>query len=48
VAEAELIADVRRKMNNLMGLDKNYLSAESVLTRYRELIAASRTKPKNK
>jgi hypothetical protein len=44
VAEAELIADVRRKMNDLMGLDMNYLTAESVLTRYRELIAASGAK----
>ena len=46
-AEAELIAGVRRKMNALMGLDMNYLSAESVLTRYRELIAASGAKAKN-
>jgi hypothetical protein len=46
VAEAELIADVRRKMNDLMGLDMNYLSAESVLSRYGELIAASKANSK--
>jgi 3'-phosphoadenosine 5'-phosphosulfate sulfotransferase (PAPS reductase)/FAD synthetase len=46
-AEAELLADVRRKMNALMGLDMNYLSAESVLARYSELMAARTVKTKN-
>jgi 3'-phosphoadenosine 5'-phosphosulfate sulfotransferase (PAPS reductase)/FAD synthetase len=39
-SDAELIASVRRKMNALMGLDMNYLTAESVLARYSELMAA--------
>jgi hypothetical protein len=46
-AEAELIADVRSEMNDLMGLDMHYLAAESVLARYSELMAASKVKTKN-
>jgi 3'-phosphoadenosine 5'-phosphosulfate sulfotransferase (PAPS reductase)/FAD synthetase len=46
-AEAELIAGVRGKMNALMRLDMNYMSAESVLARYSELMAASKVKTKN-
>jgi hypothetical protein len=46
-AEAELIASVRRKMSALMGLDVHYLSAERILARYSELMAASKVKTKN-
>ena len=39
-----MITDVRRKMNGLMGLDMNYLSAERVLSQYGELMSASKAK----
>ena len=39
VAEAALIADVRRRVSSLLGLDAGYLTPESARARYAELMA---------
>lgn len=43
-AEAELLADVRRRVSALVGIPINYTDADSVAARYRELIEARRRK----
>ena len=37
-AEAALVADVRRRVSSLLGLDAGYLTPESVRARYAELM----------
>lgn len=44
VAEAELIASVRRRVADAVGIEIGFTTAESVLTRYSELLAAKLSK----
>jgi 3'-phosphoadenosine 5'-phosphosulfate sulfotransferase (PAPS reductase)/FAD synthetase len=47
-AEAELLAEVRREISELLGLEVQYLDAAAIIARYAELMAANAAKAEAK